>query len=159
MKQLVLIVGLFLVPSFVVGDHHDRTEYRPGGDEFAGVWEQFYSGDHEPELDDPLIAAGGKMTLVICDAIGHRDMRLRRYAIGALGHIGDERSLPALESILRATDEIHYFRGDALHAIYLINRAIGKQYALEFADDHSYLRTIADAIAKDEKWLADPSTE
>ena len=146
-KQLAVIAGLFFAFSVVVGNNHYHIEYRPGGEEFARVWEQFYSGDHEPELDDPLIAAGEKMTLVICDAIGHRDMRLRRYAIGALGHIGDERSLPALESLLRATDEIYYFRGDALHAIYQINQATGKNYALEFADDHSYLKMIADAIA------------
>ena len=63
------------------------VEYRPGGDAFASIWSRFYNGDHEPELDDPLIEAGHEMTLVICAAVKHKDMRFRRHAIGALGYI------------------------------------------------------------------------
>lgn len=58
------------------------------------MWNKFYAGDEEPELDDPLIEAGKDMTLVICEAVRNRDMFSRRYAIGALGFIGDKRALP-----------------------------------------------------------------
>jgi len=135
------------------------VEYRPGGPKFQKVWERFYAGDHEPELDDPLIQAGRGMTLVICDAIAHQDMKLRRYAIGALGYIGDKRAIPQLERILKDQKEIYYFRGDALHAIYQLDRQLGLRYAEQYEKDNDYLKMMSGAIKKKEPWLLAPTEE
>jgi len=136
-----------------------ENQYKPGGSKWASTWSKFYSGDHEPELDDPLIEAGKDMTLVICEAVKMKDMALRRYAIGALGFIGDERALPTLEGILKSKDEIYYFRGDALHSIYQIKKDLGKKYANEFGNEHEYLKMLQDNINKDAKWLTEPTEE
>ena len=137
-----------------------EVEYRTGGPRFDKVWHAFYvEGDHEPELDDPLIAAGRSMTLAICEAIAHPDMKRRRYAIGALGYIRDKRALPALEKILKDRTEIYYFRGDALHAIYQIDKNLGSQYAKQFANEHDYLKRLAASIQRGESWLTEPTNE
>lgn len=159
MKKLtatLLIIASLLFSKNVLAE---EIEYRPGGDKYISVWNKFYNGDHEPELDDPLIGAGKAMTLVICEAIRHPNMRLRRYAILALGFIADERALPALESILKSRNEIYYFRGDALHSIYQIDKALGKKYAAQFGDEHEYLKMLQKAIETDASWLTEPSEE
>jgi len=152
----VLMTFLLLCLQIV---YAQEKEYRPGGEVYVTVWDKFYNGDHEPDLDDPLIEAGKKMTLVICEAIKNKDMRLRRYAIGALGYIGDKRAIPTLESILKSKDEIYYFRGDALHAIYQIDNVLGKKYAFEFSSEHEYLKMLKKAIEEDAAWLTEPSEE
>jgi hypothetical protein len=136
-----------------------EVEYRPGGASFKAVWDRFYQGDHEPELDDPLIAAGTQMTMAIVEAIAHKDMRLRRYAIAALGQMKDKRALPQLERILRDKGEVDYFRGDALHAIYRIDQAKGTAHAVELANENDYLRRIAGSIRKKEPWLLEATNE
>jgi hypothetical protein len=136
-----------------------EVEYKPGGPQFKRAWEQFYNGDHEPELDDPLIQAGRKMTLAICDAISHQDMKMRRYAIGALGYIGDKRAIPQLESILRNKEELDYFRGDALHSIYQLDKQLGSRYATEYESENDYLKMISSAIKRREPWLLEPTKE
>lgn len=159
MKYISFIASFLLVFFSLQTLFAQDKEYRPGGQAFASIWNRFYSGNHEPELDDPLINAGRTMTLVICEAIKNKDMRLRRYAIGALGYIGDERALPTLEMILKSKEEIYYFRGDALHAIYQINKSLGKKYAKEYGDEHEYLKMLQEYIEKDAKWLTEPTEE
>jgi hypothetical protein len=138
---------------------NSNVEYKPGDSIFQKAWNQFYKGDHEPELDDPLINAGKKMTLVICEAIMHEDMKFRRYAIGALGFIGDVKAIPTLEVILKNEKEKDYFRGDALHSIYQINESLGRKYADEYKHRQDYLRLISEAILKKESWLTEPTEE
>ncbi len=157
MKSFVAFFALALASWPCIGG---EVEYRTGGPRFDKVWHAFYvEGDHEPELDDPLIAAGRAMTLVICEAITHPDMKRRRYAIGALGFIGDRRALPTLEAILKDPAEIYYFRGDALHAIYQIDKKLGAQYADQYANENDYLKMLADAIRRGEAWLTEPTKE
>jgi hypothetical protein len=137
-----------------------ETEYRTGGPRFDKIWHAFYvEGDHEPELDDPLITAGRAMSAAISEAIAHPDMKRRRYAIGALGYIRDRRTLPSLERILKDKSEIYYFRGDALHAIYQIDKKLGTRYAKQFANEHEYLKRLAYSIQKREAWLTSPTKE
>lgn len=157
MKSLFAALLVLLSHLFPCVSLAQDVEYRPGGSEYASVWERFYSGDHEPELDDPLIDAGKEMTLVICDAIENKDMRLRRYAIGALGYIGDKRAISTLEEILRSKDEVYYVRGDALHAIYQIDKSLGKKYADQYAHEHEYLKVLQGNIEKDAEWLTEPT--
>ncbi|MES2877760.1 MAG: hypothetical protein V4713_05005 [Pseudomonadota bacterium] len=157
MKSLAVFLALVLSSWLCVAG---EVEYRTGGQHFDKVWHAFYvEGDHEPELDDPLIAAGRAMTLAICEAIAHPDMKRRRYAIGALGYIRDKRALPTLENILKDRTEIYYFRGDALHAIYQIDKKLGSQYAVQFANEHDFLKRLAVAIQRREPWLTESTRE
>jgi PBS lyase HEAT-like repeat-containing protein len=155
MRTRVLIFVILLSNSAFAGE----AEYKPGGPQFRKVWQQFYHGDHEPELDDPLIKAGRKMTLAICEAVAHQDMKMRRYAIGALGYIGDRRAIPQLESILKNKEELDYFRGDALHSIYQLDRELGTRYATHYENENDYLRMISGAIKRQEPWLLEPTEE
>jgi hypothetical protein len=124
----------------------DEVEYRPGSTAAGRVWDRFYAGDHEAELSDPLIDAGKAMTGPICEAIAHPDMKFRRYAIGALGSIRDERSIPHLEKILKNLFEKDYFRADALEAIHEIDPALGAQYAKRYQFAPGLLSFIAKEI-------------
>jgi HEAT repeat protein len=157
MKYLVaLAVGLLIAEPCSAGE----VAYRDGGKQFAKAWHAFYDlSDHEPEIDDPLINRGRPMVPSICNAIAHKDMKYRRYAIGALGYIGDERALSTLEAILRDSSEIDYFRGDALHSIYLIDRKLGTQYARQYQNENEYLTRLSAAILKQEPWLLEPTEE
>lgn len=137
-----------------------EIEYRSGGHKYNGAWETFYvKADHEPEIDDPLIAKGGPMVPAICEAIRHKDMKRRRYAIGALGYIRDRAALPTLESILADESEIDYFRGDALHSIYLIDRKLGLARASLYRAQTNTLGQYANAVVRREPWLLLPSKE
>ena len=153
---LLLILWLALSQACFAGD----VAYRTGGPHFSKTWHAFYDlSDHEPEIDDPLIARGRPMVLAICGAIRHKDMKYRRYAIGALGYIGDRRALATLEGILKDRTEIDYFRGDALHSIYWIDRGLGAGYAFKYKYENDYLTMMSDAIIKKAPWLLEPSGE
>ena len=159
MKKIIITTIVISIAISVSTVFAKDKEYRPGGKAFASVWSRFYASDHESELDDPLIEAGKEMTLVICEAIKNKDMKYRRYAIGALGYIGDKRALPTLENILKSKEEIYYFRGDALHAIYQIDKSLGKKYAAEFGEAHEHLKMLKGSIERDDKWLTEPTEE
>lgn len=156
MKFIALLISIAFITYPLLAQ---EQEYHPGGERFQTVWKEFYNGGHEPELDDPLIEAGKEMTIFICEAIQHKDMKMRRYAIGALGFIGDERALETLEAILKSKEEIDYFRGDALQSIYQIDRGLGKKYAKEFASENDHLNFIANAIENDAEWLTAPTKD
>lgn len=153
-KHLFLAVALVSSPIWA-GD----VEYRPGGKTFRRVWDRFYSGDHEPELDDPLISAGPAIIAAIAEAIQHKDMKMRRYAISALGQIGDKRAILPLENILKDKSEIDYFRGDALSAIYRLDQGLGTAYAERYEAENGYLKMKAGFIKKKEPWLLEPTDE
>ncbi len=145
---IALGLGLFLSPCQAQQNKElteaELVEYRPvEGGATKKVWDKFYAGDDEAELPKPLIAAGKKMVPDICAAIAHPDMKMRRYAMSALGEIGDKAALPALESILKDKKELGYMRGDALQAIHQIDKALGVKYAKEFRKDDEYLEMIA----------------
>lgn len=136
-------------------------EYWTGGAELTEVWRQFYRPEvpHEPELDDPLIAAGPKMVSAICEAVKHKDMKYRRYAIGALGHLADRGALSTLTTILEDQTEEEYFRADALQSIYQIDPARGKELASRYRDAGEMLAPLAQSVLKGEAWLREPSEE
>ncbi|MNZ58466.1 hypothetical protein D3C78_764750 [compost metagenome] len=145
MNHIALVVMILLASTASAGE----VAYRTGGKSFTKAWHQFYDfGDHEPELDDPLIRRGKSIIPAICQAVAHPDMKYRRYALSALGYIKDPRAIPCLERILKDREEIDYFRGDALQAIYLIDPPMGRNYADQFKSDNSYLRMIHDMINK-----------
>lgn len=127
----------------------ELVEYRPGDSAATKkVWDKFYKGDYEEDLPKPLMAAGKKMVPDICKAIAHPDMRMRRYAMTALGEIGDKEALPSLETILKDKKELEYMRGDALYAIHKIDKALGLKYAKEFGTANDYLKMVAGELTK-----------
>ena len=127
----------------------ELVEYRPGDPATVKkVWDKFYAGDYEPDLPKPLIAAGKKMVPDICKAIAHPDMKMRRYAITALGEIRDKSALPSLETILKNKKELEYMRGDALYAIHRIDKELGLKYGKEFGPANDYLTMVAEEIKK-----------
>jgi hypothetical protein len=127
----------------------ELVEYRPGDPKTTlKVWDRFYAGDYEEDLPKPLIKGGKKMVPEICEAIAHPDMKLRRYAMTALGEIGDKAALPALETILKDKRELEYMRGDALYAIHKIDKALGLKYAKEFGTANEYLKMVAEELVK-----------
>jgi hypothetical protein len=160
MRSITILLAVLLAFSVSNAMADREVEYKPGGKRFDRVWKNFYKEPgHEPELDDPLIEAGKRMTSAICEAVIHPDMKRRRYAIGALGFIGDRRALPTLETILRNAKEKDYFRGDALKAIYQIDDKLGTTYARKFMKRNDYLNLIADAILRKATWLTEPTEE
>lgn len=140
--------------------HADEVDYRTGGKRFAETWHAFYDlADHEPEIDDPLIEAGPKMVPAICEAVRHKDMQRRLYAIDALGYIGDRRALPTLEGLLDDVSESDDMRSEALISIYRIDRALGTRYARQYRHADKRTAMVADAILRKDPWLLEPSEE
>lgn len=138
----------------------DDVDYRTGGKRFAETWHAFYDlADHEPEIDDPLIEAGPKMVPAICEALRHKDMQRRLYAIDALGYIGDRRALRVLVGILDDVSESDDMRSEALISIYRIDRAHGTRYARQYRHADERTAMVADAILRKDPWLLEPSEE
>ena len=156
--SLALSTLLFATTSARADD--EAVDYRTGGKRFAKVWHAFYDESfHEPDIDDPLIAAGRPMVPAICEAISHRDMKYRRYAIGALGYIGDRKAVPTLVGLLENAGEEAYFRSDALLAIYRIDQPLGTRYARQYRHADKPIAMIAEAILRGDRWLLEPTEE
>ncbi len=153
MKSVLYIAAALLALTPVL--HAEvNTVYTPGGPEWAKTWKAFYAGDHEEDLPKPLIKAGSKMVPAILEAIAHKDMQQRRYAISALGNIHDRRAIAPLTAILEDKSEEEYFRGDALVAIYQIDQTLGTQLAEKYVGEGDTLKTNSQAILAKEPWLA-----
>ena len=161
MKTLTLTFTALLALTFTVSSGHaaEEVEYKPGGQQWANVWTAFYKGDHEAELMTPLIKAGPKMVPVILDAISHKDMRLRRYAISALGNLNDARAVDPLTKIVQDKSEEEYFRSDALESIYKLDQERGTRLAKQVAGQGDMLKTTGEAILKKEPWLLAGTTD
>ena len=136
-----------------------ENQYRASGGRFDTVWDAFYGAQSETDIDDPLIAAGKSMTPEICAAVAHSDMEKRRYAIGALGFIGDAAALPTLERILANTSDPDYVRADALHSIYQIDAARGTALAQEHKDATDMVGEMAQSVLNKDPSLTEPTVE
>jgi len=89
----------------------------------------------EDQLIDSLILGGSKMVPILEKEILKKDIVRRRYAILALGNIGDKNSIPVLEQILQDRDEKEYYRGDALVAIALIDLSTAQKIAPQYLSE------------------------
>jgi hypothetical protein len=121
------------------------------------AFRDFANPEKRPEalLRDPLIRAGPRVLPLVLDAIKDRNFRLRRYAIG---HLGCERyapALPALERIVADPTEQDYFRGDALIAIWQIDRKRGEALVQEYAGAQDYLGSTARELRGNRKYADD----
>jgi hypothetical protein len=97
---------------------------------------------------DPLILAGEKVVPAVIDAVRHKEMPRRRYAILFLGNGGYVQALPVLRDIAGDEHEGEHFRGDALAAIYDIDRTEGTAVARKHSERPDYLgRTARDILS------------
>jgi HEAT repeat protein len=97
--------------------------------------EVFYTREcGEDQIIYPLILAGKKVIPYLISEIRDPKMKQRRYAIDALGQIGDECVIPFLEKILKDEKEIYYFRYNALNSIAMIDFEYAKKLAKELYD-------------------------
>lgn len=156
--SLMLAALLFAAANARADD--EAVDYRTGGKRFAKVWHAFYDlADHAPEIDDPLIAAGRPMVPAICEAVAHKDMRRREYAISALGDIGDRKALPTLQSLLDDAQETQDIRAGALLAIHHIDRTLSMRYARQYRHADAEIARIAEAILRGDRALLEPTEE
>lgn len=100
----------------------------------------------EDQLMDSLILAGSKMVPTLEREIPKKDMHKRRYAIGALGNMGNRASIPVLEDILQNKNECEYFRVDALEAIANIDLPYAQSIAPQYQKDTSAVAQCANAV-------------
>ena len=100
----------------------------------------------EDQLADPLILNGhGVVPLVVKD-IQHKEMPLRRYAIGFLGNGRYGEALPILKVILADETEKFYFRADALIAIHQISPSVATDLAHRYVNGEELLGRVAKQI-------------
>ncbi len=135
----------------------DETTPMPGA--FDREWRKFYfEADGEGSIIPNLMEGGTRMIPAICEAVSDRKMRMRRYAIGALGHLGDRRAILTLEMIYADATEHPLFRGDALEAIFCIDQELGSRYAKQvlrrnYDDDHYLKRCAVEVLEHPERVL------
>jgi len=101
----------------------------------------------EDQIMDPLILAGSKVVPLLLEKISDKSMQNRRYAIGAIGNIGDENAIPKLIGILNDPVEDSYFRCDALNSIAMISQETGRKLAQSYkADNDKCLAQLSEAL-------------
>lgn len=100
----------------------------------------------EDQLMDSLILAGTKMIPALEREIPKENMHKRRYAIGALGNMGNRDSIPVLEDILQNKNEREYIRVDAFEAIANIDLPYAQSIAPQYQKDTSDVAQCAHAV-------------
>lgn len=107
----------------------------------------------EDQIMDPLILSGPGVIPLLQKELTNPGMTNRRYAIGALGNLGNKSALPILGNLASKKSEIDYIRCDALVAIGMIDyqeglrvtnnaREEGLQCLSGIKDDHDYARWL-----------------
>lgn len=97
--------------------------------------DEFYAYDGaEDTLMDPLIVAGTDVVPVVLEQIIKTDMVKRRYAIQALGNIGDSVAIPTLEFLAESMSEPGYIRCVSTQAVAQINWDAGRELAQQFTE-------------------------
>lgn len=153
MMKSKLLLAVVLLGLFASVGAAEEVEYAPGGEKWAATWKTFYAGDYEPELPEPLMKAGPTMVPVILEAIDHPDMKMRRYAISALGYLKDESAIAPLTAIVEDEGEEDWFRGDALVAVYQVNQDEGTKLAEKFKGQGDVLKQSSEWVLAKEPFL------
>ena len=123
----------------------------PTPGDFDEVWHRFYfRADGEGSIIPILMSGGQEMVPAICTAVKDRNMKMRRYAIGALGYFENRKAILALETIYADSTEDPLYRGDALQALFCIDQKLGRLYARavlkrNYKKGH-YLRSVAERV-------------
>ena len=152
MKKILTLVCLLFVVYFLLGcpSIFDAINLRL----FAApehIINQFYTEKDlvEDQLIDSLILAGPQMVPLLEREILKKEVPRRLYAISALGHLGNNKSIPILEHILQDKSEIELFRAVALGAIASINLTYAQKIAPEYLNDTSIVAKRANTILTD----------
>ena len=145
-EQRLLIIISFLI-SMSLAPISGCSEPKMDEKEAQEVLNSFYT-DKVPESinDRHLVRAGKAIVPYLVAEIQKRDMPKRRYAIGALGKIGDRRALPVLVKILGDRSELEYFRSDALRAIWHIDKKQGEELAKKYAGESIDIDTVSQLL-------------
>jgi HEAT repeat protein len=122
---------------------------------------EFYAYDGaEDTLMDPLIVAGTDVVPMVLEQVVKPDMVKRRYAIQALGNIGDPAAIPTLKLLAESTEEPGYIRCVSTQAVAQIDWIIGRDLAQQFTksgqqDSPECLPRISNQILNfsREEWL------
>lgn len=146
---LYIILNLFFLGPKIIDAANLRLFAYP---EF--VLNRFYTERDlaEDQLIDSLILAGPKVVPLLEREILNREIPRRRYAISALGHLGNNNSIPTLEHILQDKSEKEVFRADALEAIASIDLRYAQKIASEYLHDTSIVAKRAKEV------LANPTS-
>lgn len=116
-------VGFALVAFWMGTDLRSGIPASP-----AEAVKSFYEREvAEDQLMDPLILAGPDVIPLLEQDLLDANVPRRRYAIGAVGNIGDRSALPTLRKILEDRSEVDYIRCDALEAMAMIDRDMAFQ--------------------------------
>lgn len=146
-KKVALALVAFLL-VFVVWVGATLTASIPKTPELA--LKRFYEREvAEDQIMDPLILAGKSVVPLLENEVTNPAMPQRRYAIGALGNLRSNSSLPVLKRLVYKKSEEDYIRCDALIAIGMIDHDEGRRVfnsvkadiphcGAETADEHSY---------------------
>jgi hypothetical protein len=107
------------------------------------ILHEFYT-EIGPEvvIGHQLREAGRPIVPYVLREVQKKDMPRREYAILSLGRINDRRALPILENILQDKSESDYIRGDALRAIWHMDRELGKALARDYKGECVYIDRI-----------------
>ncbi len=96
----------------------------------AVALDDFYSYDGaEDTLMDPLIVAGNDVVPLVLEQIVKADMVKRRYAIQALGNIGDASAIPTLKLLAESESEPGYIRCVSTQSVAHIDWNAGRELA------------------------------
>ena len=149
---------LVLLLSTLLAKAQTPDTTTPTDPRYRTAWREFYHGGYsEIDIGSSLVRVGEPIVPSVCSAIADRNMKRRRYAIAALGWIGDRRALPVLRRILADGSEVFHFRADALEAIYRISPRLAHQLAPPHTERKDLLGTVARAVvANDKKWFEAP---
>ena len=127
----------------------------------ATALDEFYAYDGaEDTLMDPLIVAGSDVVPIVLEQIVKTDMVKRRYAIQALGNIGDPSAIPTLELLAESTSEPGYIRCVSTQAVAHMDWDAGRELAQRHMDSRQQelpecLPRVSSQILKfgREEWL------
>jgi len=124
------------------------------------VLDEFYSYDGaEDTLMDPLIVGGKDVVPSILQAIQMTEMPKRRYAIAALGNIGDPRAIPVLEMLSETVTEPGYIRCVSTQAIAQIDWDAGQTLAARFIDAQERAEELPECLPRVSKQILEYSQE
>lgn len=153
MKKKILfaiLFAIFILPRMIDGVDAFTLRFITPPEE---VLQRFYTEKDlaEDQLEDVLILAGTKMIPLLEEEIVNPKMKRRLYAIGALGTIGNEKSILLLESILQNKKEHESYRGEALLSITRIDASYGKKIAPQYETEGDFLADCVKHILSEEK--------
>ena len=101
----------------------------------ASALNDFYAYDGaEDTLMDPLIVAGKEVVPLVLEDVVEHDMVKRRYAIQALGNIGDPAAIQTLKSLAQSDGEPGYIRCVSTQAVAQISWDEGRLLAEQYVD-------------------------